>query len=310
MKGTKPRAIQAIDAGLAPSGTAADALRTIGSAALCHLIANRCGVRAGVTEALHETRIALRKLRTAIAFFSSVTPGDNGRMISAELKWIFDRLSHARELDVFIQDVATPLKGSHPLDKNVGALYRSCIQRQKKEYKEIKLMLASRRFRRFLLAVAKWLEVLGEARTDGVSAKRIAAAKFSALKKKMKLKKSLKKMGCRRLHKLRRRAKDMRDATEFTEGLFGGKRRNRALVVLRRMQSSLGAINDIYDRRKVFEEIIGSLKDRDKMKAEDKKTRSRLTKLLFRNKRERISKLLKISAAAHEKFFQARNFWR
>jgi inorganic triphosphatase YgiF len=53
-------------------------------------------------EALHQTRVSLRRLRAALWFFKAVVADDTAATVEGELRWIARLLGEARDLDVFI----------------------------------------------------------------------------------------------------------------------------------------------------------------------------------------------------------------
>ena len=70
---------------------------------LADYLANEPGTRFGDDiEALHEMRVACRRLRIAMAVFGDVLP-DDLRALSAELGWVADALGQVRDLDVQLE---------------------------------------------------------------------------------------------------------------------------------------------------------------------------------------------------------------
>ena len=62
--------------------------------------------------ALHQMRVALRRLRAAISLFSVVVGDDRASGIKAELRWIAQELGPARDLDTLLSEVITSRYGS------------------------------------------------------------------------------------------------------------------------------------------------------------------------------------------------------
>jgi triphosphatase len=77
----------------------------------------------GHAEALHQFRIGLRRLRTAIKAFSEMTNDPQREAIKAELKWVMKQVGPARDLDVFGADVLEPLEQGD--DRHLAAARRS-----------------------------------------------------------------------------------------------------------------------------------------------------------------------------------------
>ena len=91
---------KATDVHLSSEITTKEAFRIIGNGCLRQLIADEPAMIAGDVEALHQMRVALRRLRAAISAFSNVVADSEWRGIKAELRWITGELGPARDLDV------------------------------------------------------------------------------------------------------------------------------------------------------------------------------------------------------------------
>lgn len=57
-------------------------------------------VRRGGDDAIHQLRVAIRKLRSALRVFAKVLDPDRTRRVEEELRWLGGRLSRARDLEV------------------------------------------------------------------------------------------------------------------------------------------------------------------------------------------------------------------
>jgi triphosphatase len=74
--------------------------KAIAKDCLRQLLVNRPAMLSGNAEGLHQMRIGLRRLRTAISVFKDVVAGSDRERIKTELKWITAELGPARDLDV------------------------------------------------------------------------------------------------------------------------------------------------------------------------------------------------------------------
>jgi triphosphatase len=149
--GVKNRAVMAQDPGLLPSATITEAFQIICNECLHQLISNKSGVRAHVSEALHQARVALRRFDAAIKLFGKILNEQKATKVGGELKWIGDELAGARELDVFITDILLPLRTKHPKESIVVKVYRACMLQREAAYARANAALASQRFRTFLI---------------------------------------------------------------------------------------------------------------------------------------------------------------
>ncbi|MEX2693612.1 CHAD domain-containing protein [Rhizobium mongolense] len=56
----------------------------------------------GNPEALHQMRVALRRLRSAFSLFKAIIPGGEPRRLKEELRWLAVVLGEARNVDVLL----------------------------------------------------------------------------------------------------------------------------------------------------------------------------------------------------------------
>src|SRR6478672_1375771 len=88
---------------LNPTMACDTAFRVVARRCLENLTANHPATCRGEPGALHQMRIALTRLRTAIVFFSPMVDDSERTRIKNELKWLNTRLGTVRDLDVAIE---------------------------------------------------------------------------------------------------------------------------------------------------------------------------------------------------------------
>ena len=255
-----PRLVEkARDVDISPDMTCADAFRTIARGCLRQIVVNAPAVHEGCADALHQTRIGIRRFRAGLTLFADVTADDDRDRIAAELKWLTGELGPARDLDVFEADVLGPLRASHPDDAGLAAAYRDFVERRAAAYARAAGAVGSSRFRMALLDIAAWVETAAWA--EGALARRPviehATEDLSHLRRRLKKRGAhLRELSPAEQHKVRIRAKGLRYATEFFAVTFPGKknakRRAKSLAALGDLQDSLGALNDIVIRQSLL----------------------------------------------------------
>lgn len=109
----------------------AEAFQIICGECLHRLISSRAGVRAEIAEALHQERVALRRLDAAVKLFRKIQ-SERATKVAGELKWIGDELAGARELDVFMTDFIVPLRSKQPSDPSLAKVYGACVRLREK----------------------------------------------------------------------------------------------------------------------------------------------------------------------------------
>jgi CHAD domain-containing protein len=224
------------------------AFRVVARRYLDDLSANHEATCRGDPGALHQMRIALTRLRTALVFFSPMVADIERTRIRGELKWLNTHLGVVRDLDVAIGRLKN-LNKQHP---QASDYYRSWNQKRADRHRQLARALRSARYQRLVKNTSDWIEN-GPWSTAKAKKRASPIAEYSAGKlarwQKRLLKKSRKllKMEAEKRHRLRLLNKKLSYSIESFEDLFPDKRflRQRiALKHLRKVQRSLGQLND------------------------------------------------------------------
>lgn len=249
-----PLGIRAEAVRLREGMNAAEAFQAVARSCLRHFRLNEAVlVETKAVEALHQARVALRRLRTAFSLFGDVIADAEVERIKRELRAVSQRLGEARNLDVFAARIAANGAGTQPADP--AARKRLSADREL-AYDRIIRRLDSARFRIFTLDLAAWIEA-GPwlARPETADARLGPVSDFAASVLDRRWRK-LRKRG-RRLdeqtpeerHQVRIAAKKLRYACEFFAELPRGRKARRRrkvfLGALEALQSCLSDLNDI-----------------------------------------------------------------
>jgi CHAD domain-containing protein len=227
------------------------AFRVVARRYLGDLTANHQATCRGDPEALHQMRIALTRLRTAISFFSPMVADTERTRIRDELKWLQTQLGAVRDLDVAIERLKEVNNQAH-LTPN----YRAWKGRRADSHRLLAGALRSIRYRRLVKSISGWIEdgpwsikegrQPRQRRTSPIAAysvRKLARWQETLLKKSRKLQI----MSAKKRHRLRLLNKKLCYSIEFFSGLFSDKQSSRqqvALKYLRKAQKSLGQLND------------------------------------------------------------------
>jgi len=214
------------------------------------LTVNHVAACQGDPEALHQMRIALTRLRTAISFFSPMVADARRTQIRAELKWLNTALGVVRDLDVAIERLKATGKG------RPSETLRSWEAERAARHRQLARALRSPRYRRLVKGTSDWIEngpwsvkggkPAGRERACPVGA--YSVAKLARWQNRL-LKKcqKLPHMSEKKRHRLRLMNKKLCYSIEFFAELFPDRKSSRqpaALKVLRKAQKSLGQLND------------------------------------------------------------------
>jgi CHAD domain-containing protein len=233
-------------------------LRTASRAALDQIMRHRFRIAMDDPEALHQVRVGFRHLDAAIRFFVASISKSECVSLARELKWFGRKLSRAREIDVFLEDVISRAPRGKRGGPDIAALELLCRREQEHEYAHVRRVLASGRFQDFASAIEGGL-IEGRALLPGPhDSSDQAAARLMDMKRTLRKGRHIDTLRRDDLHKLRLRVKRLRYAIGFVAPLLNRKNTKPARhmsELLRRLQNELGATTDQKAHKDFFEEL-------------------------------------------------------
>ena len=269
------------DQRLGPATPCAIAFRLIASGCLDDVAACHGATCAGDAKALHQMRVALTRLRSAIAFFSPILKDAAWTQLRSEWKWLNGHLGTTRDLDVAIENSrGTP-------QQRVFKAARVESQRR------LQRALRSTRYRQWFAAMSGWVANGAWSTTPDRREIRLRAAPASAFhaqrlarwhEKLVERSRGLQGMGKNKRHRLRLASKRLRYAIEFSDEAIAGDEFSKWLMTakhLRKGQQILGELNDAEMRRQLAAELASlqgtaSVHGPKQSKPEDRKRKGRL----------------------------------
>jgi inorganic triphosphatase YgiF len=257
LEGRSVRAHKAEKISFGPQATIAEAFAVIVQSCLRHFRLNEPLVASDLNAAaLHQARVAMRRLRSALALFRPVLLDADFPRLRSELRWFTDQLGDARNLDVIL--AARPGDGARP-----DPVLRRKLRRDRKEaYERVQRALAERRLPALILDLVAWSEA-GDWRSREPARQPIGAFAEARLdrawKRVRKQGKALGALPVEERHRLRIEMKKLRYAAEFFAGLVPrnrSRRQKQFTAHLRDLQELLGDLNDIETRRQLAPQLF------------------------------------------------------
>jgi CHAD domain-containing protein len=253
-RGVQDGPVKARPAPLASAMSVGDALRAVMAAGLAHLLANERGLRGSADpEYLHQARVALRRLRSALEVFSPPLPESVNAPVDRELKWLASRLGPARDWDVLMTEVLPPMEAEFGALPGIKAFRKRCVTLRRRAGAGARRAARSARYRRLTLRLSAWLATEGwrslsnDAARAGLQnplaghARKVLDARYRRVRKRGS---GLDQLPPAKLHRLRIAIKRFRYAADFFCGLYPGNPVRESLRRLSRLQDILGAMND------------------------------------------------------------------
>ncbi|MDP1868925.1 MAG: CHAD domain-containing protein [Reyranella sp.] len=231
------------------AGTAPDvALRLIVAGCRADLVKYRAVVATSRRPiGIHQTRVALRRLRAAFSVFRDAVDGPQVRSLSAEARWLAGECAPARDLHVFLTETVSDVP---PLVRRIGnRLAAAHLERAR-------AALAGARFAAFdrqLSAFAAKPPAAAPSATSAAPALRLDDFGQGVLearhRKVIRRAHRLEQLDSERLHRLRIAIKKLRYAATylrpaFASAAFASKGAKAYIEATVRLQGALGALND------------------------------------------------------------------
>ena len=265
--GTGPKVVKAEPVVLPEGASAGAVFRQVARACLRHMRLNETAFLDGgrPPEALHQIRVSLRRLRSALSLFAPMLEGDaRAEGFNDEIKRVTEPFGHARNLDVFLGQTLPALAKERPDEPGLDGLRERAEAERERAYDAVLATLESPQWRGLIIDFAGWVETGGwtaqaAAEEDGrVFAARVLDRARLRLKKRGR---GLKRLDAHTRHRARIAAKKLRYGAEFFSGLYRKKKAQRRQdkfgAALSDLQDHLGILNDLETARAMTESLSG-----------------------------------------------------
>jgi CHAD domain-containing protein len=219
-------------------------------------------------EGVHQTRVAFRRMRSALTIFRPVIPKAVSVGWAEQMRDLAGRLGKARDLDVFIDEALGGLRDK--LHLAGGERLESLTQQQRcRAYEAVRAMLEGQEYKGFKQDFRGWVQNHGWEREDLKKKHRklldgplvVFARKVLDLQERRVLEAGahVDKYDAAAMHRLRIQCKKLRYATEFFFPLFPGM--DEFIGHMKGLQDLLGVMNDVTVMRVLLDEILAGTVD-------------------------------------------------
>ncbi|MEJ1976710.1 MAG: CHAD domain-containing protein [Acetobacteraceae bacterium] len=237
-----------------PGATLADAVALVLGHLADVILAGAPSAAEGHTpEPVHQMRVAVRRLRSALSVFRRAADGPALQALGPALKHLGAVLGPARDWDVFLGGTGRAVGEALAEDKRVGAMLVAGARRRNLAYAELKRMLEGPVFLQLEVALVQVAALRPwEAGADEEQAARLEgpAADYATKLLERRLEQMLSPgpdithLPIEDLHTLRKEGKRLRYAAEFFSPLYGRRSTKRFIERLAVLQEALGHLND------------------------------------------------------------------
>jgi CHAD domain-containing protein len=228
---------------LSPGESVAGAARKAIAFGLASLTGHQIAAEAGDAEALHQLRVASRRLRASIELFSGVLYAAQLKLFRRDIPWLAQEAGVVRECDVTSALIANRAAKIDPgLARSIAPMIAALDDRRRSAHAGLCALLASKRYRNLVAKLSRpAIKKAGADRRLGIAAAQLIRP---ATRGTIRLGE---KLGADApapvFHKLRVRIKRLRYELEMMAPL-GAKRHRKTLARLEQLQELLGLYND------------------------------------------------------------------
>ncbi len=250
--GERPKGRKAGLPRLRPEASVEEGLQDVLAHCVNHWLANHAAVLdGGDTEGVHQMRVAMRRMRSALTILKSALPPGDRQWLQREAKFVIGALGSARDWDVFSDELLRPIMDARPEDAGLKVLAAAVDEQRRRAYDRARATLRSPRYLSFVLELGAWLDGRGWRGRGGEAGLRRPLIDLAGEvlqtrhRQAMKLGRKFERLSDDALHRLRISLKKLRYSTEFFTSLYDGERTRDYLTSLRRLQDDLGHLNDV-----------------------------------------------------------------
>ena len=249
-----PPAFHAEPVVLDPDMTVEAVLQTIGRSCLAQMLRNEAAVLAAQPEGVHQMRVAVRRVRSAISSLKKGLPAEDRRWVGEELGWLAGTLGPARNLDVFVTELLPPTRAGLPDEPGWDDLATTLDRLRRAAYDRISEEILSKRFTATTLRLLRWLEAGGWCSCSGSEVAALPTAAIGEVAPRVldrrwrrvrARSKGFGRLTPQERHQLRIATKKLRYTIELFESLFEENDVQKFVSKLKRLQDDLGYANDV-----------------------------------------------------------------
>jgi len=208
-------------------------------------------------DALHQVRVAMRRLRSALSIFRPALEDRQFEPLRNELRWFTSQLGGARNIDVYLER------------KKLSRDVRKALKRERDlAYDRVVDAVESKRLRMLMIDLVAWV-ALGHWRHNEKAKRPLpvyAARRIGRLWQKVASHGELEPMHEEERHELRIEVKKLRYSLEFVQPLLvrTGRRRKQFSNAVEALQEALGVLNDLATARAIAT-LVGDTRELERL---------------------------------------------
>ena len=237
--------------------TPVEAFRQIALACLEQLQRNEAGIIAsGDPEFVHQARVALRRLRSALKLFAPALPQEFADAWGQAWQTLASALGEARNWDVLVSETLPPIEAAFPDYRPLNRLRAEGRRRARRAYAEVAGMFALADYPRLITEFTAGLFALEQSAGQPLTGFAVAQLNSRA-RRARKLAVLHGSLTPEERHRMRICFKKLRYTLEFFSHLLPRRRLKPYLATLAQLQDELGLINDHITAAELIKTVLG-----------------------------------------------------
>jgi inorganic triphosphatase YgiF len=248
------------------SETLAEVLRSAARRHFGQYLAGMAGAREQDPASIHQMRVAMRRLRSALYGVRDLLPEAEYESVRVKLKYLLQSLGAARDWEVLTERISE-LDDEDEREGQAENVQRAANAEKRQALVRAVDALASRKNTQAALEAMRWFEDLPTARHGRklkTKAKAAAAGILTELFDRVRRRgRNFEEQSVGDRHRLRIACKNLRYNVELFGALYGKRKAERFLARLKPVQDDLGHLNDVSRAR----DLLGDLAKRSPQKA-------------------------------------------
>ncbi|MCP3868379.1 MAG: CHAD domain-containing protein [Gammaproteobacteria bacterium] len=215
-------------------------------------------------EGVHQVRVSLRRIRSAITLFRTAIPKSATKTLRKELQWVSGQLGLARDLDVFIDEGLCAIEGKLPFKGQKRLMLLARKHREKAYRDQVCKMLDSDRYARFKADFIAWYSNRAWEQADLEDKHRkhlesnLVQYARDLLDKQERVVlnrgSNIDRHAPEQMHRLRIECKKLRYAADFFQPIFNEM--SEFIAHLKGIQDILGVMNDVSIMHNLLEVLL------------------------------------------------------
>lgn len=263
LAGRLPRAQKSRLAEIPDGADLQEALGLLIGAALAHFTANMAAARAGDVEGVHQTRVALRRVRTALVLFGPYLERIAKSRFSAETRKMGAILGAARDWDVFVLEVLTRAAHDGVEMATILPLRQAAVKPRRDAHAAVERLIDGVRPTHWALGLEAWVAGGDWRRGDRSDGSDDICSALPRLLDRIRRKvrkrgRHIHKLSAADLHPLRKSLRKLRYSAEACGALYDRKHVRAYVKHCKNLQKLLGTINDATTAGRLIEQLCST----------------------------------------------------